>query len=106
MRGDYELSITFYSVSNPGHRIAERDRCCDLGDPCSDSMCDSYFQLCLRPLGSPVSTEIQTDSCSGRGVVSTSVMDDTDSADFTDTVFGSRNPVILSGSIWVSLQND
>ena len=97
---DYELVITFHSFSNPGHRLAASERCYDNGNaPCS---VPTYFRFCVRPIGSPVdSNTSDTDACND-GVWESGVKNNTDSAVFTNTVFGIPNPVILNGTFWVS----
>ena len=73
--------------------------CCDRHNTteCSDFLCDTYFDYCLRPLGSK---EEGAGGCSYSGyVVSTSNRNDgfVNFSRSTVTVLGLDNPLILPG---------
>ena len=103
----YHLLVTIHSFSNPGGMCADDkcglDTCCETRS--CPSTCEYYFSLCQRPPGTEVST---IDSASQGNCVETltgisgSI---SDGASFTDSVFGSVNPIVLSGVQWVSYES-
>lgn len=76
--------------------------CCN-GNPCPNK-CEYYFSLCLREASTPVSMRFDNgeggpgclalETAAGRGIDNT--------ATFTDSVFGTDNPITLNGTEWVS----
>ena len=89
--------------------MASTDRCCDSPGPCEDEQCDSFFAFCQRPIGSRVNVVEFNDrpdvhvACGGNNhnVTETLVQKNTNNANFSDTVFGVSNPIILTGRLWV-----
>ena len=100
----YQLMVTIHSFSNPGGMCADDgcglDICCELGS--CPSTCQYYFSLCQRPSGAPVSTirSVNQGNCVETLTGISGQVKDGNS--FTDRVFGSVNPIILSGVQWVS----
>lgn len=106
--GDFELRVKVHSYSNPGSRCAQCSvsifsseySCCDSltnsGMCAGEDLCDTFFQYCLRPVGS---TGI---SCPNRASTATNYFSpNTDTlVDVGETVFGSENPFRISGPIW------
>lgn len=111
MAGDFELRVRVHSYTNPDSRCAQCTaslinpdyRCCDnMANPgvcVGEELCDTFFQYCLRPLGS---TGVR---CPGDNIFGTPTRffsADTDVlVDVGDTVFGSANPFVLTGSVWL-----
>ena len=103
----YHLLVTIHSFSNPGGMCADDecglDVCCERRS--CPSTCNYYFSLCQRPSGAPVST-IRNVSQGNCVETSTRFSDSiSDGASFTDSVFGSVNPIVLSGVQWVSYKS-
>ena len=105
-RDGYELHVTIHSFSNPGGRCAgvnsdyDCNGCCDHRQ-CTTTTCEYFFSFCQRPAGSPVSLariEYQG-NCS---TVNTTAQTSDGGMVFTDSVFNITNPIIFSGSQWVS----
>ena len=105
----YMLMVTIHSFSNPGGMCADSkcdpDLCCEQGSSECPSMCDYYFSLCLRPSGAEVSTTLSVSQ--GNCVETLTEISDriSNGTSFTDNVFGSANPIILSGVQWVSYKS-
>ena len=103
----YQLMVTIHSFSNPGGMCADDecgpDICCERGS--CPSTCEYYFSLCQRPSGTEVST-IGSASQGNCVETSTGISGSiSDGASFTDSVFGSVNPIVLSGVQWVSYKS-
>ena len=100
----YELQVTIHSFSNNNGRCADSqcglNYCCERR-PCPNS-CEYYFSLCQRVAGTPVSTVRSVDQGNCMTVESNPSRTISDGSTFTDRVFGTPNPIILTGLIWVS----
>ncbi len=100
MECEYEVSVTFHSLSNPGGNLASGS-VCDRGRSQATS-CDTYVSFCLKAL-TEASMNTITDLpgiCGSRSrVISTRAGATTniDSVTFNETVFGLPNPVSLFG---------
>ena len=94
-RDGYELQVIIHSYDNPERKCADSrcEDCCEL--QCSESpVCDYFFSICQRPLGTPVSglRGVNQGNCSAANTV-------------PQTNNGSSNdPIMLSftGLVWVS----
>ena len=99
----YELQVTINSFNNPGGMCASStcgpELCCDGDCP---SSCHYYFSLCQRTAGTPVSTLRAT--YQGYCEVSDTIVSHSisDGSTFADRVFGTPNPIIFTGALWVS----
>ena len=104
----YQLMVTIHSFSNPGGMCADdtcvntrsANFCCERS-PCP-STCEYYFSLCQRPSGASISNmrSVNQGNCVETLTgISGSISNGTN---FTDSVFGSANPIVLSGVQWVS----
>ena len=106
--GDYELLLTIHSFNNPDGRCADDDVCdavtCCEGGLCPNP-CNYFFSLCLRPAGTPVSM-VPDDGQGNCSAQTTGVQHHNDGASFTDSVFGTPNPITFNGAPWVSCCKD
>ena len=101
----YELQVTVHSFSNPAGRCADiactTNPCCE-AVACPNS-CDYYFSLCQRPLGTPVSSAHLTNQgdCDTFNTIASRLI--SNGSSFTDSLFGTPNPIVLQGNEWVSV---
>ncbi len=99
---EYEVSVTFHSLSNPNDTLAS-GRTCDGNSgstPPPPPTCDTYVSFCLKPVTEPSMNTVTDlpDVCgSESNVTSTRIgaLRETDNVTFNDTVFGLPNPVSL-----------
>ena len=113
--GLYFLEVMLYGYRNPTGTcedcvIGQTHGCCDRHNTteCSNFLCDTYFDYCLRPLGSK---EEGAGGCSYSGYIVTPTFNRNDGfINFSQsTVLGLDNPLILPGltNDWnVSLTNN
>ena len=101
MSGNYILNITLISYINHNNwcSVCSDDElgCCDNYDTrvCTGSLrCDTYFEYCLLPLG----TAITTDRIQCNPVAISTVLMNDGPIDFNQSVvLGLSNPLLLSG---------
>lgn len=102
--GDYELQVAINSFSNPDGRCADRNcgpqSCCE-GRVCPNP-CHYYFSVCQRPAGTPISTlrKAKQGNCETFNTNASSAIHS--ASFFADNVFGTSNPIVLTGAQWVS----
>lgn len=101
----YRLQVTLHSFSNPEGMCANNycgpQFCCE-GSACPNS-CEYYFSLCLRPAGTPVSIARKQHKGDCETTLTVPSRLTQGSANFTHSVFGTPNPIVLSGMQWVSI---
>ena len=111
MAGNYEVQVHIHSFTNPNGSCADMDclgngiqSCCERGG-CPNS-CNYYFSLCLRPADTPVSMLHLNNQSGDCKLISTNIGIATYGAIFNESIFGTHNPLILSGqeTPWVSQQ--
>lgn len=105
MECEYEVTVTFHSLSNPSGTLA-------IGRPCDGNFgttpaprqaCDTYVAFCLKPV-TEASMNNDTDLpgiCGSEGDVTSTqngALFNTDNVIFNDNVFGLPNPVSIFGS--------
>lgn len=101
VQGLYVVRVRVNSYSNPSNFCTDCSRgrgCCDDWEEsyCGGGLrCDTYFQYCLRPLGSP-----QTDkNCQGHPQITSSTAMDGGIINFAHSmVLGHSNPFFLNSS--------
>ena len=99
----YRLQVTVHSFRNPNGMCANSycglNTCCDV--PCP-SFCNYYFSICQRSVGTPVSAirEINQGNCTPFNTISSRAIGN--GMSFTNSIFGTPNPIILTGLRWVS----
>ena len=109
--GDYRVEVFVHTYNNPTSYcrdcIGDDDDtpinpssvgCCDTfnRETCQGSqLCDNRFKFCWRPLGTGPGDD--SDECQGIELDTTTIIEDTDSLDFTNTdVLGLSNPLTFS----------
>ena len=101
----YQLQVTFHSFSNPEGMCApehcSRAFCCK-SDRCPNQ-CEYFFSLCQRPLGTPVSFTRWVGEGDCEELNTNPSRRISDGSTFTDSIFGTPNPVTLYGVEWVRL---
>ena len=98
----YQLQVTFHSFINMNGKCAE----CQArgnGDCCEGSCphpCQYFFSLCLRPADAPVNMLPDEDhgECSA---TRTGIQEASAGLRFSDSVFGTENPILFNGTKWV-----
>ena len=102
----YRLQVTIHSFSNPDGNCAawecSPDICC--GGSACPSPCEYLFSLCLKPAGSLINNmrEINPENCATFETLPSRLL--LDGGTFTDSIFGTFNPINLTGIQWVSLK--
>ena len=96
----YELQVTVNSFSNPEGMCADdtclsNSGCCEGNIECPVS-CNYYFSLCLRPVDTSLSEirDVDQGNCS---TFETEIQQVFSGATFRDSIFGTPNPLTLSG---------
>ena len=105
IKGLYLLEVRLYGYNNPtgrcqacvSVRTPEQMGCCDRHNTteCGNLLCDTYFDYCLRSLGSSEKGQV---GCSYFGNVRSTANRNDGLIDFSrSTVLGLDNPLILPG---------
>lgn len=102
--GGYQLEVTFHSFTNRYGLCADEDCrfCCDGACP---KICEYFFSLCQRPLGTPISFERNEYQGQCSNILNTGIEISDGGSNFTDLVFGEKNPLLFNGTQWVRYKN-
>ena len=101
----FQLQVTIHSFSNPDGMCAEPQcsstHCCET-TACPNT-CEYFFSLCLRPADMEVSTvrRINQGICDTFETISSRLIND--GATFTNSIFGTPNPITLKMTQLVSI---
>ena len=104
----FQLQVTLHSLSNPGGMCAEsqcsRIQCCE--SRACPSFCEYFFSLCLRPAGMKVSTRRLRNQGFCDTIETISSRRIRNGTTFTNSIFGTPNPITLKMTQYVSCMNN